>query len=350
MSFNMKVLSVYLLPQTLVLTAATLISGTPTFAQGIDELYQQAILEKTVVLYGAGPTGSHDRWVKEFEQRFPGVTVAFTGGLSTTLDKKIEAQFANQKVETDLAILQTIQDFAKWKKTGEMLSFKPAGWDSIDEAYKDEDGAFVTVSVNAITYAINTKQVSASDVPKSALDFLKPVFGGKLITTDPTDDDAALAVFNSVVQKYGWSYMDKYVAQRPTFVTTGHAAVSDAIVAGEKLASFDSTSSTLRLARDGKPIAAIFSQADATPIFLVGAGIFKAAPHPNAAKLYLTWFLAKEQQSRSGAFSARSDVPPPAGFLPLSSYNIDRGYRKLVTDQARVTDLRKRLAAYIAQQ
>jgi ABC-type Fe3+ transport system substrate-binding protein len=101
--------------------------------------------------------------------------------------------------------------------------------------------------------------------------------------------------------------------------------------------------------REGKPIAAVFSQDDATPIFLVGAGIFNAAPHPNAARLYLTWFLEREQQSRSGAFSARSDVAPPAGFKPLSSYNIDRGYRHLVTDEARVADLRKRLATYTAQ-
>ena len=318
-------------------------------AQSIDELYQKAKAEKTVVLYGAGPTGSHDRWVKEFEQQFPGVTVMFTGGLSTALNKKIETQLGSQKVETDLAILQTIQDFAKWKKMGAMLSFRPAGWDMIDEAYKDEDGAFVTVSVNVITYAVNTERVAAADVPKSALDFLKPMFAGKLITTDPTDDDAALAVFNSVVQKYGWGYMDKYAGQKPAFVTTGHAAVSDAIVSGDKLASFNSTSSTWRLMRDGKPIAGVFSQADATPIFLVGAGIFKAAPHPNAARLYLTWFLAKEQQSRSGAFSARSDVVPPAGFQPLSSYNIDRGYRALVTDVARVAELRKRLAGTMSR-
>src|SRR5277367_732049 len=165
MSFNMKVLSVYLLPQTLVLTAATLISGTPTFAQGIDELYQQARLEKTVVLYGAGPTGSHDRWIKEFEQAFPGVTVAFTGGLSPELNKRVDAQLAAGRIETDIAILQTIQDFARWKKAGAMMSFKPAGWDEIDEAYKDEDGAFVTVSVNVITYAINTWLVTGANVP-----------------------------------------------------------------------------------------------------------------------------------------------------------------------------------------
>src|SRR5579862_1844395 len=173
---------------TIFAAAACIAGAAPVQAQTLDELYQKAKGEKTVVLYGAGPTGSHDRWVKEFEQTFPGVTVNFTGGLSPDLNKKVDTQLAAGRIETDIAILQTIQDFARWKKAGAMMLFKPAGWDKIDEAYKDEDGAFVTVSVNAITYAINTERVTGADVPRSALDFLKAPFAGKLISTDPTED------------------------------------------------------------------------------------------------------------------------------------------------------------------
>src|SRR5215470_5814484 len=223
-------------------------------AESMDELYEKAKREQTLVLYGAGPTGSHDRWIKDFQQRFPGVTVALTGGLSNGLNQKIEQQLAAKKMETDLAIFQTIQDFGKWKKTGALLMFKPEGSEAIDPAYKDEDGAFTAVSVNTVVYAYNTKLVSQADVPKSALDFLKPMFQGQLITTDPTEDDAGLSAFNTIVTKYGWSYMEKYMAQKPAFVTTGHAAVSNAIAAGEKLATFDSTSTTPRLKAEGKPI------------------------------------------------------------------------------------------------
>ena len=315
-------------------------------AESLDALYEKAKLEKAIVLYGAGPTGSHVRWIKDFQERFPGVTVTFTGGLSPALSKKIEQQLTKKKLETDLTILQSIQDFARWKKQGALLFFKPEGSDKIDPAYKDEDGAFTAVSVNPIVYAHNTKLVPPAEVPKSALDFLTDRFLSQLVTTDPAEDDAALAIFNLIVTKYGWDYMDKYLAQKPTFVTTGHEAVSNAIAAGEKLATFDSTSTTWRLKREGKPIEPVFSQADDTPIFLVGAAIFKDAPHPNAAKLYLTWYLAKEQQSRSGAFSARSDVPPPAGLRPLSAYKIDSSYRRLVTDEARYADLKKRFSAY----
>jgi ABC-type Fe3+ transport system substrate-binding protein len=319
---------------------------TLAHAESIDALYEKAKLEKTVVLYGAGPSGSHDRWINDFQQRFPGVTVAFTGGLSNGLNQRIDQQIASRRMETDLAIFQTIQDFGKWKKAGALMLFKPEGSETIDPAYKDEDGAFTAVSVNTVVYAYNTARVPPAEVPKSALDFLKPLFQGQLITTDPTEDDAGLSVFNLIVEKYGWDYMDKYMAQKPAFVTSGHADVSNAIAAGEKLATFDSTSTTPRLKAQGKPIEPVFSQADPTPVFLVGAAIFKDAPHPNAAKLYLNWYMAKEQQARSGTFSPRADVPPPPGLQPLSSYKIDSGYRKLVSDEARLADLRKRFAAY----
>jgi ABC-type Fe3+ transport system substrate-binding protein len=337
-------------PLTLALLVASFAFGAGSArAESMDELYAKAKLEQTLQLYGAGPTGSHERWIKDFEQRFPGIKVALTGGLSNGLNRRIEQQLANKRMETDLAIFQTIQDFVRWKKAGALLLFKPEGSDAIDPAYKDEDGAFTAVSVNTVVYAYNTARVPAADVPRSALDFLKPLFQGQLITTDPTEDDAGLSVFNLIVEKYGWDYMDKYMAQKPAFVTSGHADVSNAIAAGEKFATFDSTSTTPRLKAQGKPIEPVFSQADATPVFLVGAAIFKDAPHPNAAKLYLNWYLAKEQQSRSGTFSPRADVPPPPGLAPLSSYNIDSRFRALVSDEARLTELRKRFGGYVHQ-
>src|SRR5262245_20856466 len=88
------------------------------------------------------------------------------------------------------------------------------------------------------------------------------------------------------------------------------------------------------------------SPVDETPVFTLTGGIFKDAPHPNAAKLYLTWFLAKEQQSRVGSFSSRLDVPPPQGFQPLTSYKIANNYREFMTDDKLIADLRKRFETY----
>ena len=318
-------------------------------AQSIDALYEKAKAEGTVALYGAGPPEPFKRWIADFQQQYPGVTVAFTGGLSNALDQKIEQQLASHKMAADVGIFQTMQDFVRWKKQGALLLFKPDGFDTIDPAFKDEDGAFTTVSVNLVSYAYNTERVGAADVPKSALDFLKPMFKGKLITSDPGDDDAGLMAFHAIVDKYGWDYMTKYMAMAPRFTRDGHAVVSNAVAAGDALATFDSTSTTPRLIAAGKPIQMVLSEADPTPVFLVAGAIFAGAPHPNAAKLFLDWYLAPDQQRRNGAFSARSDVPPPKGFKPLSAYNLDRSFRALHSDPEALAALKRRFAGYVEQ-
>jgi ABC-type Fe3+ transport system substrate-binding protein len=103
----------------------------------------------------------------------------------------------------------------------------------------------------------------------------------------------------------------------------------------------------LNLKKAGQPIEFVFSRIDPIPIYYSTAGIFKDAPHPNVAKLYLSWVLAPEQQSRIGSFSSRRDVPPPAGLEPLFSYAVANGYRDFVTDERLLSDLRKRFETAI---
>jgi len=315
-------------------------------AQSADQLYAAAQAEKSLVFYSGGPAEPFERMAKQFEARFPGVSVSVTGGFSNVLDAKINDQLKAKQLEVDMAFFQTVQDFVAWKKQGVLLYFKPEGYDAINPVFRDPDGAFTTTSVVLRSYAYNTKLVPPADVPKSALDFLKPQFKGKLVTAYPADDDATLFVFYNIVKRYGWSYMDKYMAQKPNFIQ-GHLGVLRSVAAGENALTFDSTSSTTgALKQAGQPIEMAFPRKDAMPVFIITAGIFKAASHPNAAKLFLTWYLAKEQQSHLGTYSARVDVPPPDGMKALSAYKIAAGYKEFVSNAAQIADLRKRFETY----
>jgi ABC-type Fe3+ transport system substrate-binding protein len=324
---------------------APLLLVAAAHAETMDELYAKAKAEGKVVFYSGGPVAPYERFAKDFEQRFPGVAVSITGGFSNVLNEKINTQLHDKKLEVDMAFFQTAQDFVGWKKQGVLLNFKPEGYDHIAPEFRDPDGAFTTTKVNAITYAYNTKFVTANEAPRSALDFLKPQFAGKLITCYPADDDATLYLFYTIVQKYGWSYVDRYMANKPNFVQ-GHLNVARSVGSGQNIATFDGTSTVEEMAKSGAPVASVFSADDPTPLFTLTAGIFKDAPHPNAAKLFLTWYMAKEQQSRIGVFSARTDVPPPPGLKPLSSYNVANGYREFVSNGAQLAELRKRFESY----
>jgi len=326
--------------------AAITASAATARAQTLDELYEKAKQEKSLVFYAGGPAAPHEARATEFQRRFPGIAVSVTGGFSNVLNDKINQQIKAKKLETDMTFFQTVQDFVQWKKEGVLAAYKPDGFDQVMPNLKDPDGSYVALSANAVTYAWNTRLVKPEDAPKSALDFLKPEFAGKLISVYPHDDDAALYLFHLIVQKYGWSYMDRYMANKPNFIQ-GHLPVSRSVAEGTNAATLDAaTSSAWPFKRAGQ-VEVAFSEIDETPVFTLTGGIFKDAPHPNAARLYLSWFLAKEQQSRLGTFSPRTDVPPPEGFRPLTSYKIANAYREFVLDDKLTIDLRKRMEGYI---
>src|SRR6202043_2135664 len=90
--------------------ALLLLGGTPR-AESIAQLYAKAKAEKTLTLYGGGPVAPYEGWAREFEKRYPGITVNVTGGYSNVLNAKVDKQIADGKVEADLAIFQTVQDF-----------------------------------------------------------------------------------------------------------------------------------------------------------------------------------------------------------------------------------------------
>jgi ABC-type Fe3+ transport system substrate-binding protein len=331
----------------LFLTISVLcICVSPARPQSLDTLYDKAKSEGALVLYTGGPTAPWDAASKEFSARYPGVTVSVTGGFSNVLDKKIDAQLADKKLEVDIAVFQTLQDFVRWKQQGALLEFKPQGFDKIDPSFVDPSGAFVAVQINAHAYAYNPNLVKPEDVPRSALDFLNPRFKGKVVSCYPADDDATLYDFYSIVQKYGWSYMDRYMANQPNFIQ-GHLGVVRSIASGENLVTFDTIAS---ISMDQKNLglvqAVAFPQSDALPIWPFTAAIFKSAPHTNAAKLFLSWYLSPEEQMKTGSWSPRSDVPAPYGWKPILSYKVVNSYRAFLTNTKQLEDLRKRFEAY----
>ena len=328
-------------------TAALLLfAAASSRAETLNQLYEKAKLEKTLVFYSGGPAAPHENRAKEFMQKYPGIAVSVTGGFSNVLNERIERQIADRKLEVDMAFFQTVQDFVTWKTQGKLLAFKPEGFDQILPNFRDEDGAYMALSANALTYAYNTARVRAEDAPKSAQDFLKPMFAGKVITVYPADDDATLWLFHKIVLRYGWDYMDKYMANKPNFIQ-GHLGQQRSIASGQNWVTFDSIFNITTVEKKaGKPVESHFSTTDATPIWPLTGAIFKAAPHPNAAKLFLSWLMEPAQQVATGTWSSRRDVPPPAGFKPIFDYPVVNDYRSFLVNERELVALRKRFEGY----
>jgi ABC-type Fe3+ transport system substrate-binding protein len=338
----MLCLTLRLVEAALILSGLLVATAPPVRAQ----LQAKAKSEGAFVFYVGGPTAPWEAKAKIFAQRYPGIKVSITGGFSNVLDKKIDQQLNEGKLEVDAAIFQTLQDFVRWKAEAHLLNYKPQGFDSIDASFKDPDGAFYGTMVIAMPYMINTEHVSSADMPDSALDFLKPQFHGKAVTPYPADDDATLWLFHHVVQKYGWDWMDKYMANKPNFIQ-GHLGQQRSVATGQNVVAIDSIFNITELMKqEGKPVTSHFSTVDATPIWPLTGAIFKKAPHPNAARLFMRWLLEPEQQASTGTWSARRDVPPPAGYKPIFSYKVVKDYRDFLINETQLIELRKRFEQY----
>src|SRR5499427_10588759 len=117
---------------TLCLVGATLglcglFAATALPARAQLQLHAKGRSEGAFVFYVGGPTAPWEAKARIFEQRYPGIKVSITGGFSNVLDKRIDKQLADGKLEVDTAIFQTLQDFVRWHAEGKLLAYRPPG-------------------------------------------------------------------------------------------------------------------------------------------------------------------------------------------------------------------------------
>jgi ABC-type glycerol-3-phosphate transport system substrate-binding protein len=130
-----------------------------TETRGLDDLYKAALKEGgRVIVYAGGDTpGQQDGIKKAFETRFPGVTLDVVVDYSKFHEARIDNQVATGKHVVDVIQIQTLQNFPRWKAEGILMPYKPIGWDKVYAKFRDPDGAYTGVFVDAFSHVVNSK-------------------------------------------------------------------------------------------------------------------------------------------------------------------------------------------------
>jgi ABC-type molybdate transport system substrate-binding protein len=71
--------------------AALLTAATVARAETVDQLYEKAKAEKSLVFYAGGPTAPYEARIKLFQEKFPGIQVSVSGLASGELEYVREA-------------------------------------------------------------------------------------------------------------------------------------------------------------------------------------------------------------------------------------------------------------------
>ena len=168
----------------------------------LDELHKAALTEggDLIVYAGGDLPNSAAGTEKAFVARFPGMNIRILTDLSKYHDARIDNQLARGRLECDLAHLQTLHDFDRWKAEGRLMLYKPLGWDQVYGDFKDPDGAYTAMAIIAFSSVVNVNLIPEAEAPRGPLDFLDPKLKGKIVLTYPHDDDAVLYRSGYVVQ------------------------------------------------------------------------------------------------------------------------------------------------------
>jgi iron(III) transport system substrate-binding protein len=210
---------------------------------------------------------------------------------------------------------------------------------AIADGFKDTGGLWASYYVNTMVTAYNTRQVAAKDVPQRWDDLLDPKWKGNIAFFE--EEYEWFANFLKVVgREKGLDFMRRFARQDLQY-RGGHTQMVQLLAAGEfpiMAVAFAPRVSVVRAS--GAPI----DWAALNPVFSipVGMAVYKAAPHPNAAKLYVDFMLSKEIQQEiwvNAAWkgSARKDVTPKdprwqgIKVLPLDM-TFAHGYQEVAKD------------------
>jgi len=210
---------------------------------------------------------------------------------------------------------------------------------AIADGFKDAGGLWASYYVNTLVTAYNTRQVAAKDVPQRWDDLLDPKWKGNIAFFE--EEYEWFANFLKVVgREKGLDFMRRFARQDLQY-RGGHTQMVQLLAAGEfpiMAVAFAPRVSVVRAS--GAPI----DWAALNPVFSnpVGMGVYKAAPHPNAAKLYVDFMLSKDIQQEiwvNAAWkgSARKDVTPKdprwQGIRVLAlDLTLAHGYQEVAKD------------------
>lgn len=316
--------------------------------QSLEDLYRQARAEGgELTVYAGGDAPSQAGiYTAGFAKRFPDVNVRLTVDLSKYHDARIDQQHLRGDVRVDVVHLQTLHDFPHWKAQGWLQPFKAPGFEALPADLRDPDGYYYPILAYGFSNVVDTAQIPEAQAPREAADYLRPDLKGRIVLTYPHDDDAVLYQFEQIIKKNGWDWLDRLLRQDVQWVR-GTQAPLEIVAAGKKAATF--TSFYYLKPEAGSAIRFIIPQQDFFQTWYQTAAILKAARHPAAAKLYISYLLSDEAQNAVPQWPARLDIQPAQGWKhPLEYVNTSPvGFREFMNDRNRVERLKAILEQWI---
>jgi iron(III) transport system substrate-binding protein len=301
------------------LAEAQALSGLADYA-GADRtarLIAGAKREGTVTLYSSATLADQSVLLAAFQAKY-GIKVQQWRGSSEDIRARALAEYSAGRFDADL-VETSGSEMEPMVREGLLAPVTtPATGALIPQAIMPHH-AWVATRLSVFVGAYNTDIIKMKDVPHAYEDLRDPKWKGKLgIEVD--DANWFLSVVGAMGEEKGLALFREIVAHNGISVRKGHTLLANFVGSGEVPLALTAYSYRVeQMQREGAPVALLYLP----PVVALptGAGVFKNAPHPNAALLLLDFYLTDAQKILAGQDAVVTD--PRVKPLPKDLIFVD---------------------------
>lgn len=281
---------------------------------GGTELVTKAEQEGTAVIYTANQLESEQILAREFNKRFPKVTIEVVRAPGSRLFERVRTEAAAGKLAADIvefseaALASKVRDI--WAP-----STPPSAGNYPPDSKVENFGYPKTVWGYVLAY---NPAAYKGQPPASWKALTQPDLKGRIGLLPAGAGGTAWSLAMFMRRQFGLDYWRSLAQQGPRLMDSD-APLASAVISGELWVAPLKSNTTIPLQRQGAPIKTVYPR-EGVVLTTSLAGLTRSAPHQNAGRLYLHWVLSKEGQDvwvkESGGFSVLKGASLPEGMSP----------------------------------
>src|SRR3954454_6157867 len=276
--------------------ASPLRAQAPAFQPVTPALIEAAKKEGKLVFYTAMDLQLAERFGRTFEQKYPGIAVRVERSGAERVFQRIDQEYRSNIRAVDVVNTADQAHCIIWKRNGWLQPYLPEEVAmNFDKRFYDADALHITTRVLVSPFGYNTKLVKAENAPKSFADLLDPKWAGMMVKGHPAYSGTIMNATFQIARDLGWEYFEKLAKQRVMQVQSA-TDTPKKIALAERAIMIDGAGYLVIQAKEaGEPVDVIYP-AEGTPLATSPSTVFKGAPNPNAARLFVSWLHGREGQ------------------------------------------------------
>jgi len=278
------------------LSSTSVLAAAPAAEAVTSALIEAAKKEGKVVYYTSVDLPLAEKIAKAFEAKYAGIAVRVERTGAERMFQRIGQEYSSNIHAVDVVNSSDAAHFIVWKRDGIL---QPYVSEDVAKHYpvehKDADGMYASFRVGLSVIAYNTNMVKADEAPKSHKDLLDPKWKGKLLKAHPGYSGTIMTATFQLSRDLGWEYFEK-LAQQNVMQLQSSADPPKKLALGERPVQADGNEYNIfQIKEKGGPVEPVYAT-EGTPLVVGPNGIFKAAPNPNAARLFQQFCFSPECQ------------------------------------------------------